>query len=220
MTLAPEVGGGVDLARELSGKGVRPFIGHSQADPETLDLAFEAGARHITHFPNALDQLHHRRPGAVAWGLVRGDVSVDCIADFHHVAPLMLRLMHRSKGASAMALISDAIMPAGLGDGDYSVWDLNISVRGGKTSLAAGPAAGTIAGSVITMRDALKNVASLGVPIYEAVRMATFAPARAAGVEERQGSIAAGKQADLVSFDENFRVKIAIIAGAIALDRR
>src|SRR6185436_20989097 len=109
ITLAPEVEGGLELVRDLTSNGVRVFIGHTQADPETLDLAAEAGARHITHFPNALDPLHHRKPGAVAWGLVRGDVTVDSIADFHHVAPLMLRLIYQSKGANRLALISDAI---------------------------------------------------------------------------------------------------------------
>jgi N-acetylglucosamine-6-phosphate deacetylase len=220
MTLAPEITGGINLVEELTRRGVRPFIGHSQADEETLETAFDAGARHITHFPNALDPLHHRKPGAVGWGLVRRDITIDCIADFHHVAPLMLRLMHQSKGAGAMALISDAIKPAGLGDGDYTVWDLEIAVRGGKTSLAHGPSQGTIAGSVITMRDAVKNIASLGVPVHEAVGMASLAPARAAGIENLCGSIKPGKRADLLAFDEDFSIKIAIIAGAIALDRR
>ena len=113
MTLAPEIRGGLELTRELTDKGVRVFIGHSQADPTTLDLAFDAGARHITHFPNALDPLHHRKPGAVAWGLLRDDVTLDCIADLHHVDPLMLRLIYQNKRADRMALISDAIMPAG-----------------------------------------------------------------------------------------------------------
>src|SRR5262249_30692243 len=109
MTLAPEIPGGIDLIRELVSNNVRSFIGHSQADLETLDLAAESGARHITHFPNALVPLHHRDPGAIAWGLVRSDVTIDCIADFHHVHPLMLRLMYQSKTADRMALISDAI---------------------------------------------------------------------------------------------------------------
>src|SRR4029453_749816 len=95
MTLAPEVTGGIDLIRDLSRRGVRLFIGHTQADLQTLDRAAEAGARHITHFPNALDPLHHRKPGAVGWGLLRDDVSVDCIVDLHHVDPLMLRLIYR-----------------------------------------------------------------------------------------------------------------------------
>jgi N-acetylglucosamine-6-phosphate deacetylase len=219
MTLAPEIHGGLDLIRELTNqlnsRGVRVFIGHSQADPEALHQAARAGARHITHFPNALDPLHHRKPGAVAWGLVRNDVTIDCIPDFFHVHPLMLRLMYQSKGADGMALISDAIKPAGLGDGTFSLWGETITVRNGRTSLARGAAEDTIAGSVITMRGAVKNVTGLGVPIYEAVRMATLIPARVAGIESEYGSIEVGKRADLIAFDDDLSVRFTAVKGRI-----
>jgi N-acetylglucosamine-6-phosphate deacetylase len=217
MTLAPEISGGIDLVRELVFRGVRVFIGHTQADPETLDIAAEAGARHITHFPNALDPLHHRKPGAVCWGLLRSDVSIDCIADFHHVHPLMLRLMYQSKGADRMALISDAILATGLGDGEYIVWGDRIAVRNGRTALIEGPSAGTIAGSVITMRTALKNIISLGIPVHEAILMASLVPARAAGIDSECGSITEGKRADLVVFDEEFNVRLVVSGGEVAL---
>ena len=217
MTLAPEVRGGIELTRALGSRGVRVFIGHTQAEPAMLDLAFDGGARHITHFPNALDPLHHRKPGAVAWGLLREDVTMDCIADFHHVDPLMLRLIYQSKGADRMALISDAIQPAGLGDGDFTVWGLKIAVREGVTALVDGPSAGAIAGSVITMRQALKNMVSLGIPLREALKMASLIPARAAGIDRERGSIEEGKRADLVSFDEEFDVSIAIVGGNLLL---
>lgn len=213
MTLAPEIEGGLDLTGELTRGGVRIFIGHSQADPEVLDLAAEAGARHITHFPNALEALHHRKPGAVAWGLVRNDVSIDCIADFHHVDPLMLRLMYQAKGADGMALISDAIMPAGLGDGEFSVWNEAVTVRDGRTSLVREAGKDTIAGSVITMRNALRNTIALGVPVHEAVRMATLIPARVAGIASEYGSIEIGKRADLIAFDEDLNMRLAVVHG-------
>jgi N-acetylglucosamine-6-phosphate deacetylase len=218
MTLAPEVEGGLGLTSELAVRGLRPFIGHSQADPETLDAAFEAGARHITHFPNALDPLHHRKPGALAWGLVRSEVSLDCIADFHHVHPMMLRLIYKSKGARRMALISDAIGPAGLGDGEFTVWGETIQVSNGITALASGQAQGTIAGSVITMHNALRNIVSTGVPIHEAVHMASLVPARAAGIECEYGSIESGKRADLIAFDDVLTIQFAIVGGKITQD--
>jgi N-acetylglucosamine-6-phosphate deacetylase len=219
MTLGPEVSGGLDLTRELTRLGLRVFIGHTQADSETLDLALEAGARHITHFPNALDPLHHRKPGAVAWGLLRETVTMDCIADFHHVDPLMLRLIYKSKGANRMALISDAIQPAGLGDGDFTVWDTKIGVRDGVTSLVEGPSTGALAGSVITMRQAMKNIVSLGVPLHEAAKMASLTPARIAGVEHELGTLEAGKRADLISLDEAFDVALAVGGGEVLLRR-
>ncbi|MCI0487283.1 MAG: N-acetylglucosamine-6-phosphate deacetylase [Blastocatellia bacterium] len=219
MTLAPEIEGVLRLARKLRLRGARVFIGHSQADLDTLHRAVEAGARHITHFPNALDGLHHRNPGAVGWGLVREDVTVDCIADFHHVHPLMLRLIYQAKGADGMALISDAIPPAGLGDGEFSFWGEKIAVRDGRTSLA-GALEETLAGSVITMRQALKNIIGLGVPVEEAVRMATLVPARVAGIDGWCGSIKNEKRADLVALDDDFEVRLAMIDGVIAFDAR
>ena len=217
MTLAPEIEGGIEITRELTRRGARVFIGHSQAQPATLDLALEAGACHITHFPNALDPLHHRKPGAVAWGLLNQSVTLDCIADFHHVHPMMLRLMYRSKGPDQMALISDAIMPAGLGDGEFLVWGESIAVREGRTSLARQPGQDTIAGSVISLRQALKNICSLDVPVDHAVRMGTVVPARAAGIEFERGSIEIGKQADLIAFDDEFDIKLAMVMGTPVL---
>ena len=215
MTIAPEVSGGLELIGALTARGVRAFIGHTEAEPETLDAGVAAGACHLTHFPNALNPLHHRKPGAVAWGLLRDAVTIDCIADFHHVHPLMLSLMMRAKSTGRVALISDAIQPAGLGDGEFTVWGIRLAVRDGLTALADGPAAGTIAGSVITMREALKNIASLGVPLHEAVGMAATVPARVAGLGQAYGAIEAGKRADLFAFDGDFDVQFATLNGVL-----
>ena len=217
MTLAPETERGLDLIRDLQARGVRAFVGHSQANPKMLDDSAKAGARHITHFPNALDPLHHRKPGAVAWGLVQTEVTLDFIADFHHVDPLMLQLIYQSKGADRIALISDAIMPAGLGDGEFEVWDEKIVVRDGRTSLAESPE--TLAGSVITLRQAVKNITDIGVPINEAVRMAAWIPARVSGAQSEYGSIEQGKKADLVGFDGDFAVRLVVVHGSVAFSK-
>jgi N-acetylglucosamine-6-phosphate deacetylase len=220
MTLAPETEGGINLIEELTRNQVRSFIGHTIATPEILDKAVAAGARHITHFPNALEPLHHRKPGALAWGLLHKDVTLDCIADFHHVHPLMLQLIHQNKSAEGMALISDAIKPTGLGNGEFVVWGDKIAVKDGLTALVDGPAKGTIAGSVISLRDALKNISSLNIAIHEASCMASLVPARAAGIAAEYGSIETGKRADLIVFDEDFHLSFAIIGGKIACDKR
>lgn len=128
--------------------------------------------------------------------------------------------MYESKSADRMALISDAIKPTGMGDGIFTVWGEKITVRDGRTSLDEGPAKGTIAGSVITLRQALKNIVSLGVPVHEAFRMSSLVAARAAGVDKERGSIVRGKKADLIAYGEDFNVRLAVREGHIALDAR
>ena len=167
MTLAPEVEGGINLIRELVARGWVASVGHTRATLDTLEAALGAGARHMTHFLNAMPQLHHREPGPVGWGLLKDDVSVDLIADGVHSHPLMLGLVLRCKTTARVSLISDAVAPAGLGDGDYQVWGETIRVRDGRTSNERG----TIAGSVATMLDAARMVSSLGLSETDVARV-------------------------------------------------
>ena len=214
ITVAPEIEGGVALVGELSRRGWVVSVGHTRADLETLDAARAAGARHMTHFFNAMSPLHHRAPGVVGWGLVADDVTCDVIADGVHCDPLVLRLALRCKGADRLALISDAVLPAGLGDGDYEVWGETIKVEGGRTRNARG----SIAGSVITSLDAARMMLSLGARPEEVARMASLTPARLLGVERECGSIEEGKRADLVALDGDGRVRLTLVGGRVAFD--
>ena len=128
--------------------------------------------------------------------------------------------MAKAKTASRMALISDAIQPAGLGDGTFKVWDIEIAVKDGLTALVEGPGAGTIAGSVITMREALRNITRAGVRLTDAVRMGSTVPARVAGLGGDYGLLEAGSRADLIAFDDNFNVQVALVGGTVAFDNR
>jgi len=209
ITLAPEVSGGVELVRELKSRGWIISIGHTRAPLKVLDEACEAGARHMTHFMNAMAPLHHRNPGPIAWGLSREDVTFDCIADGIHLDPFMLRLLLKVKGARGISLISDAIAAAGKGDGDYQIWGETINVKNGRTANVAG----SIAGSVITMLDAVKLMHSLGVSWVDLAQMASSNPARLLGVDKVCGSIEVGKRADLVALDQDGNVKLTLIGG-------
>ncbi|HEY3025202.1 MAG TPA: N-acetylglucosamine-6-phosphate deacetylase [Pyrinomonadaceae bacterium] len=210
-TVAPEVEGGIDLVKELVRQGWIVSIGHTRASMDVLDQAFEAGARHLTHFMNAMAPLHHRAPGPVAWGLMRDDVTFDVIADGAHIDPFVLRLLLKLKDVNGVSLISDAIAAAGMGDGDYSIWGETITVKDGRTKNARG----SIAGSVITMLDAARLMLSLGVSEVDMARMAATNPARLLGIDRECGSIAEGKRADLVALDKTGGVRLTIIGGEI-----
>ena len=215
ITLAPEVEGGVELVRELTRRGWIVSIGHTRAAVAVLEQAFAAGARHMTHFMNAMAPFHHRSPGPIAWGLSRDDVTCDFIADGVHLDPFMLQLLTRLKGENQLLLISDAIAAAGQGDGAYQIWGETITVRDGKTSNAHG----SIAGSVITMHSAMRLMRSLGATEVGVARMAATNPARLLGLEGDCGSIEEGKRADLVALDENGRVQLTMVGGELAFSR-
>ena len=211
-TLAPEIEGGVWLVKALRERGWVISIGHTRADVTVLDSAFAAGAHHMTHFMNAMPQLHHRDPGPIGWGLSRDDVTCDIIADGIHLDRYVLKLLLRIKGACGVNLISDSIAAAGKGDGDFQIWGETISVKNGRTSNSHG----SIAGSVITMLDAVKMMRSLDVSDVDIARMASSNPARLLGIDNECGSIEEGKRADLVAIDEKGEVKLTMVGGEVA----
>ena len=214
ITVAPEIEGGIELVRALYARGWVVSIGHTRANVEDLNKACEAGARHMTHFLNAMAPLHHRAPGPIGWGLMRDDVTCDVIADGVHSDPFMLRLVHRCKTAERLTLISDSVSPAGLGDGEYHIWGETITVKDGRTSNERG----SIAGSVITMRDAVRMMLSFNIPEQDVAQMAALNPARLLGVEQDYGSIEEGKCAALVALDRDGRVRLTLVGGRVAYD--
>ena len=215
MTFAPEIQGGISLVRELIWRNWIPSIGHTCASVDVLDQARAAGARHMTHFMNAMAPFDHRSPGPIAWGLGRDDVSCDFIADGIHLDPFVLRLLAKLKGPDRLVLISDAIAAAGKGDGEYEIWGEKISVKNGRTSNAHG----SIAGSVISMLEAVKMMLSLGASEVDVARMAAMNPARLLGIENSCGSIQEGKRADLVALDGDGNVRMTMVAGRIVFQR-
>lgn len=211
MTLAPETRGGIELIRELRRRGWVPSIGHTRADAASLDEAFEAGAQHMTHFFNAMPPLHHRSPGPVGWGLAHDRVTIDVIADGVHLNPLVLKLILRAKGARYVSLISDSVAPAGLGDGQFQLWDETITVKEGRTENESGH----IAGSVINLNDAVRLMRRLGVSANDIALMASLNPARLLGIAQDYGTIEEGKRADMVALDEDYNVRLTIIGGRV-----
>jgi N-acetylglucosamine-6-phosphate deacetylase len=203
MTLAPEIDGGIELIKELKRRNWIVSIGHTRATTDILDQALVAGARHMTHFMNAMP---------VGWGLLQDEITCDVIADGVHIDPAILKLIVRNKSPERISLISDAIAAAGLGEGDYEIWGEKISVNNGRTRNARG----SIAGSVITMLDAVRLMLSLGAADSEVARMASLNPARLLGIDHDCGSIEEGKRADLVALDRSNNVGLTIVGGKIA----
>jgi len=211
-TLAPEIENGIELIKELKKQKWTISIGHTRADVETLDEAFAAGAKSVTHLFNAMTGVHHRDLGVAGWALTTDEIFCEIIADGVHVAPQMLAFACKNKGAGKLALVSDSVAPAGLGDGDFELWNEKISVAGGKTRNERG----SIAGSVITMLDAVKMMRSLGISFAEVSKMASLTPAKMLGIDGDYGSIEPGKRADLVALDQQGNVKLTIVGGRVA----
>lgn len=209
-TLAPEVDGGIDLINDLVGDGWIVSIGHTRADAETLERAFAAGARHMTHFFNAMTGVHHRDLGVAGWGLTNKEVTFDIIADGLHVAPLMLELACRTKSPEKVSLISDSVAPTGLGDGEYELWGGKVTVKNGRTQNERG----SIAGSVSTMLDGLRTMSSLGFSHAEISNMASTNPATLLGLNDR-GVIEVGKRADFVGLDGEGKLALIMIGGEL-----
>ena len=212
MTMAPECGNGVLLTRDLVSEGWIVSIGHTEAEVDVLEKAFEAGARHVTHLFNAMSGLHHRDLGVAGWALTRKGVSFDLIADGHHITPPMVRMAIVARGIDDAVLISDSMALAGLGDGEFELWGKQVSVSDG----TARTPAGTISGSVITMLDAVNLCLSLGFEPWEVSKMASANPAGLLGLTQT-GSIREGKSADLVAV-KNGSAVLTLVGGRIVFE--
>lgn len=213
-TIAPEIPNGIELTRELIRRGFIISLGHTRADVATLDAACVAGARHVTHLYNAMTGLHHRAPGVVGWALTKPEMTCEVIADLLHVDEFALQIALKCKGVGGMVLVSDAVAPTGLGDGEYEFWDDTIKVVNGKTENERGG----LAGSVITVLDAVRVMLKLGVSITDVARMAATNPARVLGLDAETGSIETGKRADLVVVDDAGNVVMTMIGGQVAFE--
>ena len=210
LTVSPEVEGTVDMipaAREL---GIVTAIGHSGADYDTAMSAIAAGAQAATHTFNAMLLLHQHRP-AILGAVLESDVYCEAICDGRHLHPGIVRLLLKVKGLDRVVAITDSIMAAGLPDGKYHLGVNEVVVEDGDAKLASD---GTRAGSTLTQDTALLNLlAFTGRRIEEILPLLTENPAKLAGVFDRKGSIADGKDADIVVLDGENHVEQVFVKG-------
>ena len=208
-TVAPEIPGGMELIARLREHGVRVSIGHSAADLATALAGYDAGGTTTTHLFNAMSGVDHHAPGVAVAALGRDDVYVELIADGEHVDRSLWPIITRTKPVDRLLLVSDAIPMAGTGDGRMTIGGLEIEIHGLRVTLVDG---GALAGSVIALDDAVRNLVASGVALPAAIAAAGRNPLAMLGITDR-GRIAVGQRADLVELDGALAVRRVMRAG-------
>jgi N-acetylglucosamine-6-phosphate deacetylase len=186
MTLAPELPGALELVDVLVARGITVASGHTDASAAEAYSAFDRGARHVTHLFNAMRPFTHRDPGIAGAALARDDVTVELILDGNHLSDEAVQLALRS-APGRIALVTDACAAARMGDGDWKMGSVDVFVRDGAARLADG----TLAGSVLTMPDAIRDFVRIGASVEQALHAAS------------RRSLAPGTVADVVLLDED-----------------
>lgn len=217
VTIAPEIDGHHEAIRHMAARGFVVSAGHTEATYEQMRAAVAAGVSHTTHLYNAMRPLHHREPGTVGAAMTLPGITTELIADCVHIHPASLAVAVATRGADSILLITDAMEAMGMPDGEYQLGELTTFVKNGEARLPDG----TLAGSVLTMATAVRNmVQRVGVSLPAAVAMASLNPARRHRIDQRKGSIAPGKDADLLILDQDLRVLTTLVEGEVVYDGR
>jgi N-acetylglucosamine-6-phosphate deacetylase len=223
---APELKGAIEFGRYLKSKNILPAIAHTDAIYEDVVVAFENGYTLATHLYSAMSGVTRRNAfryaGVIESAFILDDMDVEIIADGIHLPAPLLKLVYKIKGADRTALITDAMRAAGMPPGESMLGSLTnglkVIVEDGVAKL---PDRTSFAGSVATADRLVRTVTTIGeVPLADAIRMITTTPARILNLSHRKGSIAKGKDADVVIFDSNIRIQMTMIDGKIVFDRK
>ncbi len=216
VTLSPELPGALEAAHLLKDSGVVAAIGHTTSDYDTAARALSGDFSHSTHIFNAQSGFTHRDPGAVGAVLASDTATAEVIADGVHVHPAALKVLVRCLGPERVVLVTDSMPAAGLPDGAYSLVGQQVLVKDGAARLLDG----TLAGSTATMPHCVCTMhRDAGVPLHQALQMASLNPARVIGADKVTGSLQLGKKADLVVIDEDVNVYLTMVNGEIVYNR-
>ena len=212
ITLAPELPGALEVIKYLTENGIVVALGHTNATYEQAIAAFDAGAKIANHIYNGMRAFHHREPGIVGASLTRDDVYAEMIVDQVHHHNAARKIVIRCKGTDKTLLITDAIMAAGLPDGEYVLGRQKIIIKNGISRLPDG----TLAGSTLTMINAVKNTINyLNVGLQDAIKMASYVPAKVMGLDGEKGVLKLGFDADAVVLSKELDVLLTIVEGNV-----
>jgi N-acetylglucosamine-6-phosphate deacetylase len=209
MTVAPEIKGMRELALYCIKRGIVLQAGHTDATYENMLEGMQAGILHSTHFFNAMSRLHHRDPGAVGAIMIHSELSCEIIADGRHVHPDLIRLLLREKPANKVVLVTDSLKPT---EQDCCTLVANHEEVYLKDEVFLRKADDVIAGSSLTMIRGLRNLQKFGIPLENAVEMASSNPSRILGLGKR-GLLVPGYEGDVAVFDDDFKVLVTITGG-------
>lgn len=211
VTLAPEMDNGLAFIEELTASGIIASLGHTDATMELVSEAVSAGASHVTHLYNQMSPFHHREPGVAGAALLEDDLTVELIVDFIHSHPKAVEFAFRQKSASRIILITDAMRAKGLAPGTYDLGGQDVEVTHEDARLGNG----TLAGSILTMENAAKNMkTATDCTLSELVAMTSTNAATQLGLTNK-GRIESGKDADLTIIDADWTVQMTICRGNI-----
>lgn len=213
VTVAPEETDALELIAYLKQQNIIAAFGHSGANYEQGLKAIEHGVSQVTHLFNAMHSLHHRNPAAITALLLDDKVLVEVIADSIHLYSAIIKLIYKIKGAEKILLITDAISAKGMPAGTYSLGGQKVILQNNRAQLEDG----TLAGSVLKMDQAMRNVLQFtGCSLQDVIKMTSENPAKQLNIFDRKGSIATNKESDLVVLNEKYEVMMTICKGKIA----
>ena len=216
VSLAPEEEGSSELIAYLKANNIVASIGHSNSKYADVEKAVKAGATNLTHTYNAMKPVHHREVGTVGSAYLFDQLACECICDGIHVSGPAIKLLHKNKPNDKFILITDAMRAKHLPDGVSELGGQVVIVKNGEARLENG----TLAGSVLRMNNAVKNVMNfLNLPLEEVVKYASINPAKNLGVADKIGSIAVGKRADFVVLDKDLNVVKTVRAGKVIFEK-
>lgn len=210
IAIAPERKGSIEFTKYATKNNISVSLGHSSAKFEQVEQVVNSGAKVFVHTYNGMSPLNHREPGMVGAAMSLKDTYAELICDGHHVSPIAAKIMMDVKSRNNIALITDCMRAGAMDDGDYTLGKFNVNVKNGVARLSNG----SLAGSVLTMDNAVKNIVDWNISTLEdAIKMATYIPALSCNIDNVCGSLCQGIDADFIVIDNDFNIHETYING-------